>query len=155
MAINKDEIFLNRSELKKEAARLHELGYNCAQSVVCAMAPAIGLDADVAFILAEGFGAGMGGMNETCGAVSGAVMALGQIESTGRDKIGSKAKTYGHSRDLTGRFANANGTTICRELKGIGSESGARRSCPGCIDDAIDLTVDILLEQGAHGVEAE
>ena len=37
-AINKDEIFLNRSEIKKEAARLHEMGYNCAQSVVCAMA---------------------------------------------------------------------------------------------------------------------
>ena len=39
MAINKDEIFLNRSEIKKEAARLHEMGYNCAQSVVCAMDP--------------------------------------------------------------------------------------------------------------------
>ena len=67
MAINKDEIFLNRSEIKKEAARLHEMGYNCAQSVVCAMAPAIDLDADGAFVLAEGFGAGMGGMTETCG----------------------------------------------------------------------------------------
>ncbi|WP_304338425.1 C-GCAxxG-C-C family protein [Collinsella tanakaei] len=154
MAINKDEIFLNRSEIKKEAARLHEMGYNCAQSVVCAMAPAIDLDADGAFVLAEGFGAGMGGMTETCGAVSGAVMALSQVESTGRDQIGSKAKTYRLSRELSARFASANGSTVCRELKGIGAEAGALRSCPGCIDDAIDLAVDILVEQGAHEGDA-
>ncbi|MEF2650146.1 C-GCAxxG-C-C family protein [Collinsella tanakaei] len=154
MAINKDEIFLNRSEIKKEAARLHEMGYNCAQSVVCAMAPAIDLDADGAFVLAEGFGAGMGGMTETCGAVSGAVMALSQVESTGRDQIGSKAKTYRLSRELSARFASANGSTVCRELKGIGAEAGALRSCPGCIDDAIDLAVDILVEQGAHEADA-
>ena len=154
MAINKDEIFLNRSEIKKEAARLHEVGYNCAQSVVCAMAPAIDLDADGAFVLAEGFGAGMGGMTETCGAVSGAVMALSQVESTGRDQIGSKAKTYRLSRELSARFASANGSTVCRELKGIGTEAGALRSCPGCIDDAIDLAVDILVEQGAHEADA-
>ena len=150
MAINKDEIFLNRSEIKKEAARLHEVGYNCAQSVVCAMAPAIDLDADGAFVLAEGFGAGMGGMTETCGAVSGAVMALSQVESTGRDQIGSKAKTYKLSRELSARFASTNGSTVGRELKGSGSDAGALRSCPGCIDDAIDLAVDILVEQGAH-----
>lgn len=150
MAINKDEIFLNRSEIKKEAARLHEMGYNCAQSVVCAMAPAIDLDADGAFVLAEGFGAGMGGMTETCGAVSGAVMALSQVESTGRDQIGSKAKTYKLSREMSARFASTNGSTVCRELKGIGSDAGTLRSCPGCIDDAIDLAVDILVEQGAH-----
>jgi len=150
MAINKDEIFLNRSEIKKEAARLHEMGYNCAQSVVCAMAPAIDLDADGAFVLAEGFGAGMGGMTETCGAVSGAVMALSRVEITGRDQIGSKAKTYKLSRELSARFASTNGSTVCRELKGIGSDAGVLRSCPGCIDDAIDLAVDILVEQGAH-----
>ena len=154
MAINKDEIFLNRPEIKKEAARLHEMGYNCAQSVVCAMAPAIDLDADGAFVLAEGFGAGMGGMTETCGAVSGAVMALSQVESTGRDQIGSKAKTYKLSRELSARFASTNGSTVCRELKGIGTETGALRSCPGCIDDAIDLAVDILVEQGAHEADA-
>lgn len=154
MAINKDEIFLNRSEIKKEAARLHKMGYNCAQSVICAMAPAIDLDADGAFVLAEGFGAGMGGMTETCGAVSGAVMALSQVESTGRDQIGSKAKTYKLSRELSARFASTNGSTVCRELKGIGTEAGALRSCPGCIDDAIDLAVNILVEQGAHEADA-
>ena len=81
-------------------------------------------------------------------------MALSQVESTGRDQIGSKAKTYRLSRELSARFASANGSTVCRELKGIGAEAGALRSCPGCIDDAIDLAVDILVEQGAHEADA-
>ena len=82
-------------------------------------------------------------------------MALSQVESTGRDQIGSKAKTYKLSRELSGRFTSANGSTVCRELKGVGSDAGALRSCPGCIDDAIDLAIDILVEQGAHEVSAQ
>lgn len=154
MAFNKLETELDREALKSQAAELHARGYNCAQSVLCALAPVLGIDEDAAFTLAEGFGAGMGGMTETCGAVSGAVMALSQVESTGRDQIGSKAKTYRLSRELSARFASANGSTVCRELKGIGAEAGALRSCPGCIDDAIDLAVDILVEQGAHEADA-
>ena len=144
MAINKDEIFLNRSEIKKEAARLHEMGYNCAQSVVCAMAPAIDLDADGAFVLAEGFGAGMGGMTETCGAIAGGIMALGQVRSSGFDAPGSKGATYRMARAYCDAFRDKNGSTVCRELKGVGTDTGALRSCTGCIDDAIDLLVDTL-----------
>lgn len=144
MAINKDEISLDREALKAAAADYHAQGFNCAQSVICAMAPKLGLDDHTAFALAEGFGAGMGGMTETCGAISGAVMALGQATSTGRSNPTSKGATYKLSRELCTGFMDKNGTTVCRELKGVGSPEGPRRSCPGCIDDAIDLTVDIL-----------
>lgn len=144
MAFNKLETELDREALKSQAAELHARGYNCAQSVLCALAPALGIDEDTAFILAEGFGAGMGGMTETCGAISGAVMALGQATSTGRSNPTSKGATYKLSRELCAGFMDKNGTTVCRELKGVGSPEGPRRSCPGCIDDAIDLTVDIL-----------
>ena len=77
MAINKDEISLDREALKAAAADYHAQGFNCAQSVICAMAPKLGLDDHTAFALAEGFGAGMGGMTETCGAIAGGIMALG------------------------------------------------------------------------------
>lgn len=144
MAINKDEIFLNRSEIKKEAARLHEMGYNCAQSVVCAMAPAIDLDADGAFVLAEGFGAGMGGMTETCGAISGAVAIMGFVMSDGMENPKTKGQTYKLSREIAKRFGEKNTTTVCGTLKGVGSDKGPLRSCPGCIDDAVEIACDVL-----------
>ena len=139
MAINKDEISLDREALKAAAADYHAQGFNCAQSVICAMAPKLGLDDHTAFALAEGFGAGMGGMTETCGAIAGGIMALGQVRSSGFDTPGSKGATYRMARAYCDAFRDKNGSTICRELKGVGTDTGALRSCAGCIDDAIDI----------------
>ncbi|MBS7157970.1 MAG: C_GCAxxG_C_C family protein [Collinsella sp.] len=144
MAINKDEISLDRDAVKEAAAAFHARGFNCAQSVICALAPALQLDPEVAFDLAEGFGAGMGGMTETCGAISGGIMALGQAVSSGFDAPGSKGATYRLARAYCESFRSRNGSTVCRELKGVGSEAGPLRSCAGCIDDAIDLAIDVL-----------
>lgn len=144
MAINKTEISLDRAALKQAAAAYHAQGFNCAQSVICALAPSVQLDPKVAFGLAEGFGAGMGGMAETCGAISGGIMVLGQAGSSGFDAPGSKGATYRLARAYCDAFKGKNGSTICRELKGIDSEHGPLRSCAGCIDDAIDLLADII-----------
>ena len=135
---------LDRDALKAQAAELHGQGYNCAQAVICALAPSLDIDADAAFRLAEGFGAGMGGMTQTCGAISGAIMAAGQAMSTGTGAPTSKGRTYGLSRTIVDAFAQKNGSTVCRELKGLDRAEGPRRSCAGCIDDAIDIAADVL-----------
>ena len=58
-------------ELAARAIALRaELGYNCAQAVACTLAPEIGADAEACYVLSEGFGGGMGGHTETCGAIS-------------------------------------------------------------------------------------
>lgn len=149
MAINKDEIKLDRTALKIQADEYHKQGFNCAQSVICALAPEIGLDPRVAFPLTEGFGIGMGGMTGTCGAISGAIVALGHVESAGFGAPTNKKQTYKLARELCDRFEAKNSSIVCRVLKGVGSEAGPLRSCPGCIDDAIDLLVDIMVESGA------
>lgn len=143
---NIDVAVLDRDALKAAAADYHAQGFNCAQAVACALAPVLEIDADMTFRMTEGFGAGMGGMTETCGAISGAVVALGVANSHGMEDPTSKGGTYKLSKDLVARFAAKNGTTVCRELKGVGSADGPRRSCAGCIDDAVDLAVDILSE---------
>ena len=57
-------------------------GYNCAQSVVCAYCELFGMDESTAFRLAEGFGGGMGGMQDgTCGAVT--AMLQPSVSGTG------------------------------------------------------------------------
>lgn len=129
MAINKDEISLDREALKAAAADYHAQGFNCAQSVICAMAPKLGLDDHTAFALAEGFERAMGGMTETCGAIAGGIMALGQVRSSGFDAPGSKGATYRMARAYCDAFRDKNGSTICRELKGVGTDTGALRSC--------------------------
>lgn len=139
-----DTTQLNTATCQAQAAEYHARGFNCAQAVACTLAPAVGLDPQVAFTLTEGFGAGMGGMTETCGAISGAVAIMGFVMSDGMENPKTKGQTYKLSREIAKRFGEKNTTTVCGTLKGIGSDKGPLRSCPGCIDDAVEIACDVL-----------
>ena len=132
-------------ELAARAVALRaERGYNCAQAVACALAPEIGADTEACYVLSEGFGGGMGGHTETCGAISGAVAIMGFVMSDGMENPKTKGQTYKLSREIAKRFGEKNTTTVCGTLKGIGSDKGPLRSCPGCIDDAVEIACDVL-----------
>ena len=88
----------------------------------------------------------MGGMTETCGAISGAVAIVGYVMSEGMDNPTTKGKSYKLSRQIAAAFKEKNSSSICGELKGIGSDHGPLRSCPGCIDDATEIACSILKE---------
>ena len=52
-------------------------GFACSQAVFSAYAEDLGLDQETALKIAGPFGGGTGRKAETCGAVTGALMALG------------------------------------------------------------------------------
>ena len=124
----------------------HKSGYNCAQAVACAYCDLVGIDEETMFRMTEGLGLGMGGMEGTCGAITGAVAVIGAIKSCGDiEKPVSKAATYKLSGELVKRFQEKNQATKCKDLKGI--ETGkVLRSCPGCIEDATAILEEILAE---------
>lgn len=130
---------------KKELAiNLHDKKYNCAQAVACAFADEVGVDMQTLFKACEGFGLGMGCMNGTCGAISGAVMLAGFQNSDGNiDNPGTKASTYQISKTILEKFEAKNQATRCRDLKG--ADTGTMlRSCPGCIEDAVEIVQEVL-----------
>ena len=130
---------------KKELAiSYHDKGYNCAQSVVCAFAEELGIDDVTLFKASEGYGLGMGGMQCTCGALSGAIMALGYKNSTANlEGPKSKAATYQITKDVVSMFEEKAGATICKDIKGI--ETGkVLHSCPACIEDAVEILEKML-----------
>lgn len=130
---------------KKELAiSLHDQKYNCAQAVACAFADEVNMDMETLFKACEGFGLGMGGMKGTCGAISGAVMLAGFKNSDGHiDNPGTKASTYQLSKTILEKFEEKNKATRCRDLKGIDTGC-ALRSCPGCIEDAVEIVQEVL-----------
>ncbi len=64
------------SNIKEKALEYHMAGFNCAQSVLAACKEYTGLDDSAALAISAGFGGGLRS-GEICGAISGAVMALG------------------------------------------------------------------------------
>ena len=102
-----------------KAEELFKSGYNCSQSVIGAVCEDLGYDFDTAVKIAEGFGGGMGRMRLTCGAVSGMVMAVGMLLSSGKADNDTRAVVYAKVKDLADKFKAENGTITCSELLGL------------------------------------
>lgn len=67
--------------------------------------------------LASSFGGGMGGMRETCGAVTGMFLVAGMLKGYDdpADYDGKKAH-YARIRELAEQFRQKHDTLVCREL---------------------------------------
>lgn len=129
---------------EERAMKLHGNGCNCCQSVLLTFCDELGVDPVTAFKMGEGFGLGMGGMENTCGALSGAIMLAGLKNSDGDlDHPKTKAGTYRISRELTEAFKEKTGALVCRDLKGIDTGK-VLCSCPKCIDSAVQIVEEIL-----------
>lgn len=107
----------------KTAKSLFAQGYNCSQSVLLAFCEELGLDGKTAAKMALSFGGGMGGMRETCGALTGAFMALGLARGTGESPAPAEKATHYHAvSQLAEMFRTKNGSTLCRELLARGGK---------------------------------
>jgi C_GCAxxG_C_C family probable redox protein len=143
---------MNRPE---KAEELFLSGYNCAQSVVLTFADDLKFSKELAQKMAAGFGGGMGKQQETCGAVTGAIMVLGLLkgeEVNNNDEL--KSATYGAVKDLTRAFVAVYKTTQCRDLIGCdlntpeGSakfkEEGIMENvCAGCVKKAVQIVEEL------------
>ena len=109
--------------------------YNCTRAVLAAFDDIIDIDADKLTELTAGFAAGMGNMEGTCGAIIGALMVAGLITE---GKV-----TPRYSRVIMDKFKELSGSTICRELKGIGTGE-VLCECPACVANAI-MALDFAL----------
>lgn len=103
----------------EKAAVLFEK-FNCAQSVFAACAPREGLSEEMCLAISGPFGAGMGRMGEVCGAVTGALMAMGVRE--GQEMVTNPADArgplYARVNAFSAAFQERNGSLLCRELTG-------------------------------------
>ena len=147
-------------EGENKAENLFYEGYNCAQAVFCAFADETGLPVDESARLASSFGGGMGRLREVCGAVSGALLAVGAIAGYDDPKDPeAKKEHYRLVQEFARRFREKHGSIVCRELlAGVsvtpGGEPEARtpefyrkRPCPVLIRDAYEIARDLLAER--------
>lgn len=92
-------------------------GTSCAQAVLTACGSALGLDEKMAMRLASGLGAGLGGLRETCGAVTAMSIIIGlrHGSETPMDAH-TKALLYKKVQTAVADFDAQFGTHNCLEL---------------------------------------
>ena len=103
--------------------------YNCAQSVLIPFAAEMGLSEEQARALGAHFGSGMR-HGSTCGAVTGALMALGALGFREEE-----------SRSFLQAFRTQEGDLTCAKLLAIGKEKGLEKKdhCSQMVAAAADL----------------
>ncbi len=144
------------SRVEQAVACLQE-GFSCSQAVLSAYAPQFGLDRELALKVAGAFGGGMGRLGEVCGAVTGALMAIGLKHGRIRaDDEETKEQAYALVVEFANRFRQRNGSLLCRELLGhdIGTPEGRKyiqemgisaALCPKLVRDAAEIIEEILV----------
>ena len=131
-------------------------GYNCAQSVLAACGEGLGLSGELAVRIAGPLGGGIGGLGETCGAVSGAVMALGlKFYQAGPQDAAGKQRVYALAREFCRKFKERHASTLCRDLIGMdistpegqkaAREAGVFKNlCPPLVRSAAEIVEEML-----------
>ena len=142
-----------------EAVAIFNQRFNCSQAVLAACGARHGLDRRTALRLGEAFGGGMGRMGLTCGAVTGAFMAIGLVHAklTPEDDA-SRQKSIELVRRFRQAFEARQGSICCRDLIGcdLSTPEGYQQAidrgafvsiCPKLVHDAAAI-VEELLDQG-------
>ena len=126
-----------RKQIAAEKKRCNS--HNCAQAILHTYADIAGISEDEAMNIANAFGAGLGNMEGTCGALVGAGMVLGMVNKV-------KAKSMKQMREIMTKFQERNGATRCKLLKGVGTRV-VLRECPDCVADAAEFMEEELNQE--------
>lgn len=146
----------------EKAKEIFEQKYHCSQAVLAAFANDLGITQEQALKLGGCFGGGMC-LGEVCGAVTGALMAIGLKygQCTVEDLEGRKL-TSDKTKAMMGKFKVENGSYLCRELLGyditdpedlaiIMEKQLFTRFCPKMVESATKIAEELLFE---HSVNA-
>ena len=147
------------SEKSTQATETFRSGFNCSQSVLSVFAEDFGLTKDASLRLASLFGTGIARMQETCGAVTGAIMAIGLKYGKGEHGAEEdKVYAYKLSQQFITEFRNQHQSICCLDLMeglDINTPEGMaeiqkrelfRCNCSKYVQDAVKITESILTE---------
>jgi len=154
--------------MKREKIALENFnqGLNCAQSVFCAFAQEGGLSREKALLVASCFGGGMR-CGEVCGAVTGALMAIGlNFGFTSMQNPTDKARSNALAVSFEKQFIAEKQSILCRELLGYDlsdseefmqiTEKGLFGSiCPQLISEAVRLVEKMLADEKKEPIQAD
>jgi len=141
------------------AESLFREGFSCSQAVFMAFAPGLGLEERQAALVASAFGGGMARQGWTCGALTGALMALGLHGGhTAAADSATKDALYGRVQALVARFEERHGAAACRQLTGVNMLDPTERQaasdrgvfttlCPQLVRTAATLVTEELAAQ--------
>lgn len=131
-------------------------GCNCAQAVLTSFSDLLKMDKDQLMAVSAGFGGGMGMLQDTCGAATGAYMVFSIYRSQGaKDNKFAKDESALMIRRFSKQFTEIEGTTNCKKLIGVdlNTEEGMKEAtekdlfnkvCSKCVSTAVGIVEEMV-----------
>ncbi len=144
---------MSSTRVEKAKKIMDEQKGSCSQAIFAAYGVHLSsgkLDYDTCMNIASGFGGGIASNGNVCGALTGAIMALGL-------KYGGsmmEEKVFQVSNTLLEKFTNLHGSALCRELIKYdlaaaenlkeAFEKGAFDNCPKYVEDVAEILETLI-----------
>ncbi len=138
--------------------RVEEVGsfldqqYNCSQAIFSVYGQYLGVDRDTCLKITSVFGGGINRTGNVCGAVTGAMMAIGL--KIGEVQTKNPLGSHGVADEFIKKFKDRNATIICRELidhdlltaedLDHAFKTGTFNNCPKFVKDAAEILEKML-----------
>ncbi|MGQ9619305.1 MAG: C-GCAxxG-C-C family protein [Candidatus Aminicenantia bacterium] len=118
---------MSKEKIERALERFQK-GYNCAETLLIAGAEILGIKKDLIPNIATCFGGGIGRRESICGAISGAIMAIGlKYGRKYADDKESKERAYNLAINFCEKFEKKFGSLICYELIRLNLKNPADR----------------------------
>jgi C_GCAxxG_C_C family probable redox protein len=140
----------------EQAVAFYKQGYTCTQSILASFAARYGFQQDLAFRIAEPFGAGTSCTGDMCGSVAGAIMVLGlQYGSAHSDDEAARSYAYQRVHELIHRFKVIHDSIQCTDLLGYNLSDPQQlqtvwekglfmQLCPILVRDAAQILIEMI-----------
>jgi len=140
---------MNREQVEQAAFQAISSGLNCAESVLHAVGPALGVNADGALTRAAScFGGGVGrSKRELCGALAGGLIALGLLHGRGNGDASCEA-AYDLGADFRDQFIALHGASACGDLLARFGEQRDWRRCRALTAQTAGLLFELAQRAG-------
>jgi C_GCAxxG_C_C family probable redox protein len=147
---------MNTADLTTTALERFRAGFSCSQAVFSVFAGEMGLDREAALRLSQALGGGMAHLGQTCGALTGAFLAVGLKHGRVRpEDLAARDRTYDRMQELAARFREHFGGLTCPQVLGedLATADGLRRAqeqnlfrrrCDEFVRAAVEWTAEIL-----------
>jgi C_GCAxxG_C_C family probable redox protein len=147
---------MDKDALTSKARENFESGYNCAQAMTLAVNAAYELGIEDIPRIMQPFGGGIARSDEVCGAVSGAVLAIGMLFGRdGEEAEEGKERCYRLAGRYMEEFKKLRGSTKCTGLLGLNLADPEERErasregvfstkCPGIVEDSMRVLLEVV-----------
>jgi C_GCAxxG_C_C family probable redox protein len=142
---------MTKKEIEQKTFTYFHSGFNCAESILKTFVELYSKEPDQGITkLASGFGGGIGGSHcETCGALTGGIIALGWMFGR-KDPSDDKQKVYSLSAEFRNQFLKKFSSTNCQKILDMMEKHNIKLDCKKLTAEAVGILYEILQKENVR-----